>query len=139
MARPSAAAVGGPWAGARHPPCWHRGSPPWRGSGGLGRGRAGIGKSSLAAEALAGAGALGWDIGWGIANRLAERLPLSVMQDCLQVRLSSRDPRRARAAGLLRSRRLGLFADRDASVSGVEVLMALADELCGRPDGDGDR
>ena len=31
---------------------------------------------------------------------------------------------------LLRSQRLGLFADGDASVSGVEVLMALADELC---------
>ena len=93
-------------------------------------GEAGIGKSSLVAEALAGASALGWDIGWGIADQLTERLPLSVMQDCLQVRLSSRDPRRVHAAGLLRSQRLGLFADGDVSVSGVEVLMALADELC---------
>ena len=93
-------------------------------------GEAGIGKSSLVAEALAGASALGWDIGWGIADQLTERLPLSVMQDCLQVRLSSRDPRRAHAASLLRSQRLGLFADGDVSVSGVEVLMALADELC---------
>jgi DNA-binding CsgD family transcriptional regulator len=93
-------------------------------------GEPGIGKSSLVAEALAGAGEPGWDIGWGIADQLAERLPLSVMQDCLQVRLSSPDPRRARAAGLLRSQRLGLFADGDVSVSGVEVLMALTDELC---------
>jgi DNA-binding CsgD family transcriptional regulator len=93
-------------------------------------GEAGIGKSSLVAEALAGANELGWDIGWGIADQLAERLPLSVMQDCLQVRLGSRDPRRAHAAGLLRSQRLGLFADGDVSASGVEVLMALADELC---------
>ena len=46
------------------------------------------------------------------------------------VRLSSPDPRRVHAASLLRSQRLGLFADGDASVSGVEVLMALADELC---------
>jgi DNA-binding CsgD family transcriptional regulator len=93
-------------------------------------GEPGIGKSSLVAEALAGTSELGWDIGWGIADQLAERLPLSVMQDCLQVRLSSPDPRRAHAAGLLRSRRLGLFADGDAAASGVEVLMALADELC---------
>lgn len=93
-------------------------------------GEPGIGKSSLVVEALAGASELGWDIGWGMADQLAERLPLSVIQDCLQVRLSSPDPRRAHAAGLLRSQRLGLFADGDASVSGVEVLMALADELC---------
>jgi len=53
-----------------------------------------------------------------------------VIQDCLRVRLGSSDPRRAHAAGLLRSQRLGLFADGEASVSGVEVLMALADELC---------
>jgi DNA-binding CsgD family transcriptional regulator len=93
-------------------------------------GEPGIGKSTLVAEALAPASELGWDIGWGIADELAERLPLSVIQDCLQVRLSSPDPRRAHAASLLRSQRLGLFADGDASVSGVEVLMALADELC---------
>jgi DNA-binding CsgD family transcriptional regulator len=93
-------------------------------------GEPGIGKSSLVVEALAGASELGWDIGWGIADQLAERLPLSVIQDCLQVRLSSPDPRRAQAASLLHSQRLGLFADGDASVSSVEVLMTLADELC---------
>src|SRR5712675_345171 len=93
-------------------------------------GEPGIGKSSLVVEALAGTSELGWDIGWGIADQLTERLPLSVMQDCLQVRLSSPDPRRAHAAGLLRSQRLGLFADGDASVNGVEVMTALADELC---------
>ena len=93
-------------------------------------GEPGIGKSSLVAEALAPASELGWDIGWGIADELAERLPLSVIQDCLQVRPSSPDPRRAHAARLLRSQRLGLFTDGDASVSAVEVMMALADELC---------
>jgi hypothetical protein len=65
-----------------------------------------------------------------MADQLAERLPLSVMQDCLRVRLNSPDPRRAHAASLLRSQQLGLFADGDTSVSGVEVLIALADELC---------
>src|SRR5580692_3368312 len=93
-------------------------------------GEPGIGKSSLVAEALAGTSELGWDIGWGIADQLTERLPLSVIQDCLQVRVSSPDPRRAHAARLLRSQRLGLFADGEASVSSAEVLIALADELC---------
>src|SRR6202050_4980431 len=99
------------------------------GAGGV-EGEPGIGKSSLVVEALAGTSELGWDIGWGIADQLTERLPLSVMQDCLQVRLGSPDPRRAHAAGLLRRQRLGLFTDGDASMSGVEVLLALADELC---------
>ena len=40
-----------------------------------------------------------------IADQLTERLPLSVVQDCLQVRLSSPGPCRAHAAGLLRSQR----------------------------------
>src|SRR5260370_15977876 len=73
-------------------------------------GEPGIGKSSLVVEALAGVSELGWDIGWGFADQLAERLPLSVMQDCLRVRPSSPDPRRAHAAGLLRSQRLRVVA-----------------------------
>jgi DNA-binding CsgD family transcriptional regulator/tetratricopeptide (TPR) repeat protein len=93
-------------------------------------GEPGIGKSSLVAEALAEAGAPEWDIGWGIADQLTERMPLRLMLDCLQVRPASPDPRRARAANLLRSQRLGLFADGDASVNGIEVLVTLADELC---------
>jgi AAA ATPase domain len=84
-------------------------------------GEPGIGKSSLVVEALAGVSELGWDIGWGFADQLTERMPLSVMQDCLQVRPGSPDPRRAHAAGLLRSQRLGLFAGGDASVNGIEV------------------
>ena len=93
-------------------------------------GEPGIGKSSLVVEALAGGSEPGWDIGWGFADQLTERMPLSVMQDCLQVRPGSPDPRRAHAARLLRGQRLGLFADGDASVNGVEVLMSLAEELC---------
>ena len=93
-------------------------------------GEPGIGKSSLVAEALAAAGDPGWDVGWGMADQLSEGLPLRVMLDCLQVRPGSPDPRRAQAADLLRSRRLGLFADGDAAVTGVEVLVTLVDELC---------
>jgi hypothetical protein len=37
-------------------------------------GEPGIGKSSLVAEALAAGGAPGWDIGWGSAGKLTERL-----------------------------------------------------------------
>ena len=93
-------------------------------------GEPGIGKSSLVAEALAAGNAPGWDIGWGVAGKLTERLPLRVMQDCLQVRPGSPDPRRAHAADLLQSRRQGLFANGDTSVTGVEVLVTLVDELC---------
>ncbi len=92
-------------------------------------GEPGIGKSSLVAEALAAGGARGWDVGWGIAGKLTERLPLRVMLDCLQVRPGSPDPRRAHAADLLRSLRQGLFADGDASVTGIELLVGLVDEL----------
>src|SRR5580693_1801615 len=93
-------------------------------------GEPGIGKSSLVAEALADAGDPDWDVGWGIADQLTERMPLRLMLDCLQVRPDSPDPRRARAAALLRSQRPGLFADGDAAVAGIEVLVTLADELC---------
>ena len=93
-------------------------------------GEPGIGKSSLVAEALAAGGDPGWDIGWGVAGKLTERLPLSVMLDCLQVRPGSPDPRRAHAADLLQSRWQGLLADGDTSVTGIEVLVTLVDELC---------
>jgi DNA-binding CsgD family transcriptional regulator/tetratricopeptide (TPR) repeat protein len=93
-------------------------------------GEPGIGKSSLVAEALAAAAASGWEIGWGIAGKLTERLPLRVMLDCLQVRPGSGDPRRAHAADQLRGVRQGLLGNGDASVTGIEVLAELVDELC---------
>ena len=103
-----------------------------RGEGGVVwvEGEPGIGKSCLVAEALAAANGPGLDIGWGMADRLTERLPLRLMQDCLQVRPNSPDARRARAADLLRSLPSGVLADGDTSVTGVEVLATLVDELC---------
>src|ERR1700759_5122861 len=62
-------------------------------------GEPGIGTSSLVAEALAAGSAPEWDIGWGIAGKLTERLPLRVMLDCLQVRPGSPDPRGGDAPG----------------------------------------
>jgi DNA-binding CsgD family transcriptional regulator len=92
-------------------------------------GEPGIGKSALVAKALADSGP-GWDIGWGTAGKLTERLPLRVMLDCLQVRPDSTDPRRAEAAAVLRGFRRGLFAEDDTSAAGIEVLVGLVDELC---------
>jgi tetratricopeptide (TPR) repeat protein len=93
-------------------------------------GEPGIGKSSLVSEALAVAGQPGWDVGWGAADQLSGRLPLRVMQDCLQVRPNSPDPRRAQAASLLRGQRRRLLSDGDASVNATEVLLTLVDNLC---------
>ena len=93
-------------------------------------GEPGIGKSSLVAEALAETSAQRWDIGWGVADEFTERLPLRVMLDCLEVRAGSPDRRRAQAAELLRGHRAGLFANGDGPAAGVEVLVALANELC---------
>jgi DNA-binding CsgD family transcriptional regulator len=102
--------------------------------GGLGRvvwveGEPGIGKSALVAEALADFDR-SWNVGWGMADQLAGRLPLRVMLDCLQVRPGSPDPRRSHAADLLRKRQLTLPVGGDASATGVEVLVTLVDELC---------
>jgi nicotinamidase-related amidase len=74
-------------------------------------GEPGIGKTALVAEALSVAGQPEWDAGLAGADQLTGQLPLRVMQDCLQVRSSSADPRRAHAASLLRGRRLGPLAD----------------------------
>lgn len=92
-------------------------------------GEPGIGKSSLVTEALAAAGP-GPDISWAMADQLTERLPLRVMLDCLQVRPGSPDSRRAHAADLLHERQVSLPAGGDASATGVEILVTLADELC---------
>ena len=43
-------------------------------------GEPGIGKSSLVAEAPIAGSDPEWDIGWGVADQLTERLPLRVMQ-----------------------------------------------------------
>ena len=92
-------------------------------------GEPGIGKSSLVAEALAAGGDQGWDIGWGIADKLTEGLPLRVMLDCLQVRPGSPDPLRAHAADLIRGFRQGLFAKDVTSDASIEVLVELVDQL----------
>src|ERR1700691_2223513 len=88
-------------------------------------GEPGIGKSCLVAEALADSDPK-WDIGWGMADPLAERVPLQVILECLQVRMGSPVSARARAAQLMRDRQL---AGGDAS-AGSEILAMLVDEVC---------
>lgn len=93
-------------------------------------GESGIGKSALVIQALAEARDPAWDIRWGAAGPLSERLPLRVMQDCLGVRPRSDDPRRSRVAAVLRDGRLGLLAGGDTPTAGIEELLALVDKLC---------
>jgi len=92
-------------------------------------GEAGIGKSSLLAAGLTGGDGT-CEVLWGSADQLSHRFPLRVMLDCLQVRLRSPDPRRARIAEFLRDRRPGLFAADDVSYTATEMLVSLVDELC---------
>ncbi|MFI7022293.1 ATP-binding protein [Micromonospora sp. NPDC049900] len=93
-------------------------------------GEAGIGKSALVATGLTGGGSGDREVLWGTADQLSHRFPLRVMLDCLQVRLRSPDPRRARIAEFLRDRRPGLFAVDDIAMTATEMLVSLVDELC---------
>jgi len=93
-------------------------------------GEPGIGKSALVSRALDAEGDPEWDIGWGTAGPLSERLPLRVMQDCLGVRPGSPDRLRARAAEALQDQRQGLHAASYPPVARIEELLALVDKLC---------
>jgi len=76
------------------------------GRGGLAwvEGEPGIGKTALLVAGFAGAEPGGCRVFWGACEELAQRLPLGVLTQCLQVREGSADPERAEIAGLLRGR-----------------------------------
>jgi DNA-binding CsgD family transcriptional regulator len=93
-------------------------------------GEPGIGKSSLVAKGAAAAGDSGFEVLWGTADHLSQRLPLQVMLDCLRVRAHSPDARRAHIAQLIRDRRPGMLALDDMVSGTAEQLVALVDELC---------
>jgi DNA-binding CsgD family transcriptional regulator len=93
-------------------------------------GEPGIGKSALVAVGVQAARDAGWNVFWGTADQLSQRLPLRVVLDCLQIRHESPDRRRAAIADYLRHHRPGLFAVDDVVYAAAEMLLALVDELC---------
>ncbi|MGO1056910.1 ATP-binding protein [Crossiella sp. CA198] len=93
-------------------------------------GEPGSGKSALVARGLGAARAAGYDVLAGVADPMSQRSPLQVMLDLLQVGPRSGDPRRARIAGMLRERRLGLLEAADVAWVEIELLAGLVDELC---------
>ncbi len=93
-------------------------------------GEPGIGKSALVAAGVQAARDAGWNVFWGTADQLSQRLPLRVVLDCLQIRHESPDRQRAAIAGYLRHHRPGLLAVDDVVYTAAEMLLALVDELC---------
>jgi DNA-binding CsgD family transcriptional regulator len=92
-------------------------------------GEPGIGKTALVATGVEVARRAGWNVFWGSADQLSQRLPLRVVLDCLQIRHDSPDRRRAAIADYLRHHRPGLFAADDVVYVAAEMLLALVDEL----------
>jgi tetratricopeptide (TPR) repeat protein len=100
-----------------------------RGATVLIEGEPGIGKSALAAAAVAEATRAGCQALWGTGDELGQALPLLPFLDGLQVREPSANPRRNTIAGLLRGE---VEPGRGADVPAVlaEQLLALVTEQC---------
>jgi DNA-binding CsgD family transcriptional regulator len=93
-------------------------------------GEPGIGKSALVATGVEAARDAGWNVFWGTAHSMSQRLPFRVVLDCLQIRHDSPDQRKAAIADYLRQHHPGLFAEHDFAHAAVEMLLSLVDELC---------
>lgn len=96
-------------------------------------GEPGIGKSELLATGLADVDATAVQVCWGSGDELAQRFPLRVMLECLDVRPESSDRRRARVADL--ARRGSVRADvlgggGNSTVAVVDGLVDLVRDLC---------
>nr|CEL15640.1 putative regulatory protein [Kibdelosporangium sp. MJ126-NF4]CTQ90321.1 putative regulatory protein [Kibdelosporangium sp. MJ126-NF4] len=63
-------------------------------------GEPGIGKSELLTTGLAELDTAGVQVGWAAGDELARRFPLRIILHCLQVEVTSGDPRRVRVAEL---------------------------------------
>jgi tetratricopeptide (TPR) repeat protein len=100
-----------------------------RGEAVLIEGEPGIGKSALAAAAVAEAVQVGCQAFWGTGDELGQALPLLPFLDGLRVREPSANPRRNAIVGLLRGE---AEAGRGANVPAVlaEQLLALVTEQC---------
>ena len=93
-------------------------------------GEPGIGKSALVATGVQTARDAGWNVFWGTADQLSQRLPLRVVLDCLQIGQESADRRRTAIADYLRHYRPSLLSTNDVIYAAAEMLLALVDELC---------
>ena len=94
-------------------------------------GEPGIGKSELLAVGLANAGALGCQLAWTAADELAQRFPLQTIMECLAVKATSPDPRRAKLALELHSQTAhGGWGPSDPVPAAVDGLLALVDDAC---------
>jgi len=101
------------------------------GQGGLAwvEGEPGIGKTALLAEAFAGAAPAGCQVFWGACDELAQRLPLRVLTECLQVRETSPDQQRAEIARLLRGRDFTGPTPLDVVAAAVQRLVGWVEQV----------
>ena len=95
-------------------------------------GEPGIGKTELLTRGLAGLDYAAVQTCWGAGDELAQRFPLRVMLECLQVSADSSDPRRARVAELAwpASAREDVLAGGGSVRTVIEGLVDLTRELC---------
>lgn len=98
-------------------------------------GEAGIGKTRLLTEALARAGARGWDIARGQGEELERSRPFGVVADAFGCVRSSDDPRRVAIAALLGTHGAGdvgpitVTSDPVVQYRAVDAFVDLAEEL----------
>ena len=94
-------------------------------------GAAGIGKSELLGTALADVEARGCALSWAVADELAQRFPLQVVLECLDIDVHSPDPRRAALAKQLQgTQHTDLTGAADPMLAAVDSLLSLVDTLC---------
>lgn len=96
-------------------------------------GELGIGKSALVAAVLARAESAGFQLAHGVANELAQRFPLRLALDSLDVHADATDPRRAAVAKALGDERppQSILAGGDPLIGAVHSVVRLVETLCG--------
>ncbi|WP_051767039.1 BTAD domain-containing putative transcriptional regulator [Saccharothrix syringae] len=89
-------------------------------------GEAGIGKSALLRAALAGVGARGFQLTWGVADEFSGRFPLQVFVECCGATPTSPDPRLADLGEQLQKHRQRWWHH----TATVDRLLAFVVEVC---------
>ncbi len=95
-------------------------------------GEMGIGKSALVTAALVRAEAAGHQVAHAAANELAQRFPLRLALDSLDVHADATDPRRAAVAKAMRDDRpaQSILAGGDPLIGAVDTVVTLVRTLC---------